>query len=192
MFHPNARNFFPCLVARLGAIATLLLLGGMVRAQASDEALFRDMWQTVQARRLLQDDARLGPLNLGVHVTNRIAVLWGPVPSRELSLRAEQRLGTMFELVEVRNRMTIDPDGDALPPAPLSPDRPRFLPDESPPPRVPRSPLLQPNNGVALAGIVTPDEMFTARSSPGDSLTHGAPGQPTLHLPFLGSILLPR
>jgi hypothetical protein len=195
MIYPNARNSLPWLVVGVGALAFLPLLGGAARAQTSEEALFRNMWQTVQARKLLLDDPQLGPLSLGVHVTNRIAVLWGPVPSRELGLRAELRLRTMVELTEVRNGLTIDPDFAGVPPAPLDPDGPRLLPDALPPPRVPgapRPPVLEPQSGVALAGIVTPDETFIARSSPGPGQAPGAAGHPTLHMPFLGSVSLPR
>src|SRR5205807_15286 len=76
-----------------------------------EEALCRDLWHTVQARKLLLGDPLLGPLNVGVKVANRKAVLWGPVPSQQLSSRAEQRLRTMFELTEICNRLTIEPDG---------------------------------------------------------------------------------
>src|SRR5205085_7237670 len=109
-------------------------------------------------------DPQLGPLDLGVQVSSRVAVLWGPVPSRELAYRAEQRLRTLYDLVEVRNRLTIDSDG-AAPWALPHPDPPRFLPDEVPPlsPKEPRPPVLQRDKGVALAGIVIADEAFTAR-----------------------------
>src|SRR5437870_90383 len=95
------------LVMRLSALSVIVSLTGFSSAQSADQAMFRDLTQTVQARRLLFDDPQLGPLNLGVRVTNRIAVLWGPVPSQELSVRAEQRLRTMFELIEIRNQMTV-------------------------------------------------------------------------------------
>src|SRR3979490_16022 len=105
------RDFFRWSAVGFGALAVVALLGGQVRAQAVNETF--DLWQTVQARKLLMDDPQLGPLDLGVQVTSRVAVLWGPVPSRELAYRAEQRLRTLYDLVEVRNRLTLDSDGAA-------------------------------------------------------------------------------
>lgn len=69
-----------------------------------------DTLQTIQARKLLLNDSQLQSLNLGVTVRNRVAELWGPVPSLELSRRAEQRLRGMFELIEVRNRLFVPED----------------------------------------------------------------------------------
>src|SRR5205807_6518430 len=122
-------------------------------AQTPEEALCRDLWHTVQARKLLLGDPLLGPLNVGVKVANRKAVLWGPVPSQQLSSRAEQRLRTMFELTEICNRLTIEPDG--VQPATPVPETPRFLPDDPPSviPSIPRVPFPQASIGVALAGI---------------------------------------
>ena len=185
------RNWFPCAAVRLGAVI-LLLPPGSVGAQTPDEAWHRDLRQTVQARKLLLDDPQLGPLNLGVRVTDRSAVLWGPVPSRELSYRAERRLQTMFELIEIRNRLTVDADDEDGQPLPESP---RLFPGQPPPDQsAPRRRILEPATGVALAGIVTPDETFTAHSSP---LAQGTSpqawgGLATLHMPFLGSIAVPR
>src|SRR5947207_6099690 len=52
----------------------------------------QDLGHTIQARRLLLEDPDLAPLNLGVRVRNRVATLWGPVPSADLALKAELRL----------------------------------------------------------------------------------------------------
>jgi hypothetical protein len=173
------------------SLAVLPLLGSTVHAQDVDETLYRDLSLTVQARKLLLDDAQLTALNLGVKVSNRIAVLWGPVPSRELSLRAEQRLRGMFQLIEIRNGMTVEGDDDARP---LAPEQPRFLPDPFPPaaPREPRRPQLESATGIALAGIVTPEETLTVRSSPLSGLGQFTIGSTTLRVPFLGSFVLPR
>ena len=185
--------FVSSLSVRAGALGLVLLASGVSRAQPTDQAMFRDLTQTLQARKLLLDDPQLGPLNLGVRVTNRIAVLWGPVPSQELSFRAEQRVRTMFELIEVRNRMTIVGRDDA---APAVPEAPRFLPDAvpitAPASRTPVWPAAQPASGVALAGIVTPDESITARSSPLGQARQAAAQLVTLRMPFLGSVVVPR
>lgn len=111
----------------------------------SFEQTLRDMRLTVRARKMLLEDPLLGPLNLGVRVERRIAVLWGPVPSVELGWQAEERLRTMIELAEIRNEMLIVPEGGRLivPVQPLP--VPGVLPDLLPPvlpgrpaPQVPR------------------------------------------------------
>ena len=73
------------------------------RASPSDP--IDDVVQTIQARKLLYDDPRLRDLNLGVAVKNRIATLWGPAPSLELSQLAETRLRRLIELRDVRNEL---------------------------------------------------------------------------------------
>ncbi|MCI0638990.1 MAG: BON domain-containing protein [Gemmataceae bacterium] len=92
-------------------LAALMITGAPARS-ADPEAARRmhDTLQTIHARKLLLADPQLGPLNLGVSVRNRVAMLWGPVPSLDLSRRAEQRLRGMFELVEVQNRLFVPED----------------------------------------------------------------------------------
>jgi len=179
------------MIVRVSALFLLFCVSGVSLAQSLDPSSFRDLSQTVQARRLLYDDPQLGSLNLGVRVTNRIAVLWGPVPSRELSLRAEERLRTMFELIEVRNQMTVVRSEET---GLAGQEAPQFLPNPvpvtAPAPRAPFRPFAQPSTGVALAGIVTPDETITSRSSPVGP--NGATELVTLRMPFLGSVMLHR
>jgi hypothetical protein len=176
------------------ALGVIPLITGSAEAQTTDSALYRDLWQTVQARKLLMEDALLGPLNLGVKVTNRAAVLWGPIPSQQLSLRAEQCLRTMFELTEVRNCLTIEPMDDAFQRVPSPSGTPRFLPDPIPSvaPAAPRLGIPENDMGVALAGIVTPEETLTAHSSPASNSNHFGTTPAMWHLPFLGGIPLPR
>jgi hypothetical protein len=179
-------------VISLVSLGNFFLLAGSACAQAPDETMIHDLWQTVQARKAMLDDPQLAALNLGVKVSSGIAVLWGPVPSQALSFRAEQRLRAMVELIEIRNQMAIEPDDTA---APHAPEAPRYLPDPAPTaPITPRQLVPEPQRAVILAGIVTPEETLTARSSPVGlrSATSGENGSPTLHVPFLGSIILPR
>src|SRR5437868_600958 len=67
----------------------------------------RDVQHTLQARKLLSDDPDLAPFNIGVTVTDRVAVLWGPVPSAEVAFRAELCVKTMVALVEIRNELFV-------------------------------------------------------------------------------------
>ena len=77
---------------------------------AAAEAAARDVVLTIQARRRLLKDRELGTLNVGVRVRNRVAVLWGPVPSVELALKAESCVREMFEIVEIRNELFVGGD----------------------------------------------------------------------------------
>src|SRR2546428_477337 len=69
-----------------------------------------DLLQTLQANKRLQEDDVLAPFNIGVKVRGRVAILWGPVPTVELALRAEARLRMMIELVDVRNELIVMPE----------------------------------------------------------------------------------
>lgn len=67
----------------------------------------RDSRQTLLARKLLADDPELAAVNIGVVVTDRVAVLWGPVPSAEIALQAEHCLRRMAELTKIENELFV-------------------------------------------------------------------------------------
>ena len=127
----------------LGMIIGMLVIP-LVASAAPPDYGFADLWRTVQAVKLLHEDAALAPLHLGVKVRNRVAVLWGPVPSRDLAVRAETRLRNMIELVDVRNELIVMPDERVFTP---SPQRPLFSPDKAPPPQEQRRPGLARGGG---------------------------------------------
>src|SRR5438046_196452 len=98
----------------------------------------RDVQQTIQARKLLADEPELAAWNIGVSVQDRVATLWGPVPSAEIAFRAELTLRTIIELADVRNELFIT---DAVKPMrlPLKIDNlPSAIPEQLPPPVSPR------------------------------------------------------
>lgn len=102
------------------------------------DGVLADLKHTMHAREALLQDPVLAPLNLGVRVQGRIAVLWGPAPSHALALRAEARLRSMIEWIDVRNELVILPDDprDGLAPvAPAQPDAPERFPVLPEPPR---------------------------------------------------------
>jgi osmotically-inducible protein OsmY len=68
----------------------------------------RDSQQTMQARALLQADPALADVNIGVTVQDRVATLWGPVPSSEVAFRAEVALRGMLELAKVKNELIVN------------------------------------------------------------------------------------
>ena len=90
---------------RVAIIGVLLAIHSAIRADPID-----DVVQTVHARKLLYDDARLRDLNIGISVKNRIATLWGPAPSLELAQLAESRLRAVVEIREVRNELHVSPE----------------------------------------------------------------------------------
>jgi hypothetical protein len=103
----------------------------------------RDLLLTMEARRLLGLDPQLATLNLGVSIRNRIATLWGPVPSAELGFKAELHLRRLVELSEIRNELIVTGEGPtawggtSVPPAflppPGSPGLPAVPSGDAPP-----------------------------------------------------------
>src|SRR5271168_2251663 len=85
----------------------------------------------MQAREVLFADKELRMLNLGITVRNHQAMLWGPVPSREISLRAEIRLRTMLPFADVRNEFIVLEEPIIQDGTPL-PELPPYLPDITP------------------------------------------------------------
>ncbi len=123
--------------------------------------LSRDVRQTMQARKLLANDPELSAWNIGVVVTDRVAVLWGPAPSADIALRAEMCLKAMLDLVEVRNEMIIL---ESIEPAsrPSAVDAvPRVVP-ELLPPRLP---------GEAKSKPVPPEQTTSASKKPIELMT---------------------
>lgn len=92
-----------------------------------------DSRHTLQARRLLLEDPDLASFNIGVVVTNRVAVLWGPVPSAEVAFRAQVCLKAMVDLVKVKNETFVSDLSEPMR-KPLKIDvPPQMLPDKVPP-----------------------------------------------------------
>ncbi len=103
----------------------------------------RDLKQTVEATSYLAEDPELALLNLGVRVKDRVATLWGPVPTAELSFKAEVRLRSLNGLLEVNNEMFILEETATV----RSPFAPAPVPVRSPdslPPALPTPPLETP------------------------------------------------
>jgi hypothetical protein len=124
----------------------------------------RGVQHTILARRLLLDDPDLASINIGVIVTDRVAVLWGPVPSAEVAFRAELCMRSMVELVEVRNELFVCEQLEPIR-KPLKIDiSPSFLPD-----RTPLKEQVQPRPIIGAPGLLTGQdkvEMKKAMSLP--------------------------
>jgi hypothetical protein len=117
---------------------TSLLLASPAQAQPSTwESRHRDADLTIECRKLFLEDPVLGPLNLGVRVKERVAVLWGPAPSREVVRRAEQCLQTIVELMDVKSEMIILPHIDWTPLPGLPAAAPNAAPPAEPAPVLP-------------------------------------------------------
>jgi BON domain len=104
----------------------------------------RNVLQMIQARKLLQADPELGPMNIGVIVENRVATLWGPVPAPEFALRAVQCLRPMIDLAEIRNELFVSDDPDLRPSPPLKIEKKPELQPELLPPTLPKEGRLPP------------------------------------------------
>ena len=179
------------LVLAASAGASLLLTAAAV-AGPLPEYVYRDAEHTMQARKLLADDPQLGPLNLGVKVKDRVAVLWGPVPSLEAAARAEQRLRVMFELIQIRNHLYLEDDHSPA----RTPQVPQFLPERLPAEHHlgPRRPMVNPEKAADVARHAL-SEATVVHSSPvrHDPTFILATTTPIhLRLPFLGTVSLPR
>jgi BON domain len=114
--------------------------GGVIPvAPATAEAVERDLKLTIAARRALWQDPDLARFNIGVKVRNRVAVLWGPVPSVEIAFKAEVCVQGLIELSAVRNELFVKTDGVLVEKA-LAPSAPTMLP-AAPPPALPGLPF---------------------------------------------------
>jgi osmotically-inducible protein OsmY len=131
--------FSPIRVARMLSvcIAVATVAG---RAEAQD-ASARDLSRELQVLHALHNDPKLAPLNLGVKVRDRVAILWGPVPTRELAERAIFVVKKLPEIGEVQNQMMVQyRDETVYPPM-------RLVPGPAPrggPPKSDAKPQLQP------------------------------------------------
>ncbi len=103
----------------------------------------RDVFHTLQARNMLVQEPELAHLNIGVYVQNRVATLWGPVPSAACAFRAELCLRMMVELVEVHNELYVHEQQEPLRRQLKIDSRPMFLPAQIPP-SLPAEPRLMP------------------------------------------------
>jgi hypothetical protein len=92
------------------SFALTAVLSAFPPPEATGERALADLIFTVKACQRLQQDEVLAPHSVGVRVRNRIAILWGPVPSVEVALRAEAKLRAMIEFVDVRNELIVMAD----------------------------------------------------------------------------------
>jgi hypothetical protein len=120
----------------------------------------RDLRQTIQARQMLAADPELAAFNVGVLVHNRVATLCGPVPSAEVSFRAELCLKTMVELVEVRNELFVS---EILEPVrkPLKIDLPPQRLPELLPPQLP----MAPKPSFHTQGVLTRQDVMSGKKA---------------------------
>jgi hypothetical protein len=138
-------------------VCLLPSLASVLAAEPPTLDVNEDVRQELLARQTLFQDKLVGPLNLGVRVRQRVAVLWGPAPSAELARRAVALLQERPEWVEVRDELIVQP-------AEERPSRDRYLPplDSLPPaPNVSRAAptkagVLTKHSALALGGSPSP------------------------------------
>jgi len=70
---------------------------------------------TIRARQAIQQDPALAELKtINVSVRANVAALWGAVPSRELSRRAEQKVRQVQGVFEVKNELHVQAPDDSM------------------------------------------------------------------------------
>jgi BON domain len=77
----------------------------------------RDWVLTSAAKRALQNDEQLVRLSLGVSVNNKVATIWGTLPSKEMGTRAEETLKKIKGIAAVINEcriVAVDPVPQAV------------------------------------------------------------------------------
>jgi hypothetical protein len=164
-----------------GVVLSLGVLAPACRAGADERVL--DIHLTVLARQALQRDRLLANVNIGVHVKERVATLWGPVPSDKVAERAVRLLRQIPELREVRSELSIDleppPILDRQGPAPAGPRWLPGLPGEGaarPPTPPPAILTRHPGKGAAH----TPQLPAIAVPTPPGVPAAGAPAEPAM------------
>jgi hypothetical protein len=151
-----------------GAAACLALAFLTLPARAVEEpprpptsalGKIRDLAATVRARRLLEEDRVLRPLNLGVSVDNGVVSVWGPVPSQEVARLAVAKLETIRNVTEVRPNFYLRDNQPPARPERVATAKPEFEtgrlplpPEEAPVPAVADGPkLLAPRRAATAA-----------------------------------------
>jgi hypothetical protein len=121
-----------------------------------NEASFRDLQQTLMAREALFHDDQVGPLNLGVRIEDRIALLWGPVPDMFHVKRAVDIVKKVPGVLEVRSQLHVDQDNEDW--------LPLFLPET----RTPAPPMVvaAESNWVSSKPLPKPNPLPVPISSP--------------------------
>jgi hypothetical protein len=115
-----------------------------------ESGLLTDCQLGVFARRALQQDPQLAPLNLGVSVLDRTATIWGAIPSAELAGRATELVRRVPGVAAVHSDLSVEG------PDPLTKERlvRSFSPVPARPPSVPSLtglPAWGPPGGTAPA-----------------------------------------
>jgi hypothetical protein len=149
----------------------------------------RDWLLTTAARRAFQKDEQLAALNVGVSVNNKVATIWGTIPSLDLARRAEEVLKKVGGIAAVMNDCRIVAN-DTLPEAVADAVKKGRTPGDEivantqltvwpPPPK---------STSQRVVAKLNPDEL--APRAKGD-VNELAPGAPLLPLPPAAVLLSP-
>lgn len=151
------RHTIVALLLSLAVFACPLLAGDMEK----DTRLSRIAYSTLQA------DPELADLNLGVRVEQGgVAVLWGLVPSKQHSLRAEKAMEGIRGLTAIKNQCELIPQEDTFlrevsaalkgnsrsaPPVSNDPKAGKAPPPPAPPTTLPEEETERPSTAVSFA-----------------------------------------
>lgn len=92
-------------------LPVLALLAGTAWAAPVIEP---DTRLTLKARSALADDSQLKECNIGVHVKNHVATLWGTAPSADLAQRASDNIRRVRAIVRVEDNIVVEAPDDPL------------------------------------------------------------------------------
>ncbi len=157
---------------------SVLMLASLTYGQSGPirptDAAGRDVEHTMQARKLLHNEPDLATLNIGVSVQNRVATLFGPVPSVDAIFRAELCLRSMIGLVEIRNEMFVSDQVEPIRP-PVKLHSPSINPPDVTPPLLPhKAPMnfKKPEEPTRQAPKANKQPVAQKTSQPKASLGH--------------------
>jgi hypothetical protein len=91
-----------------GALVLLTACALAAAPVPAENNTLANLQHTYVARQALQQDPLLASLQIGVRVEQRVAILWGPVPSAELARHAVAKLKELPELVGVRSELHVE------------------------------------------------------------------------------------
>jgi hypothetical protein len=153
-------NFWTRPFVRAAVVALVVTFSSVAPAAAQapqDQALIVNLQHTLVVRKAFLNDKHLAPLNLGVKVENRVAYLWGAVPSAEVLARAIDTTRGLPDILDVHSSLYVD--DSAWPEA-------KYLPDPPAAPAMPVQPVTPPLVQPAAGDPVRPAAKTTSTQAP--------------------------
>lgn len=191
-------DFFPRKGAVHGGAALLLglmpspfadvLFAAEQRPIQLPEQTPRDFVLTSAARRAIQKDEQLASLNLGISVNNKVATIWGTIPSAETARRVEEALKKISGIAAVMNECRIVPN-DPVPEAVADAVKKARNQADDPATSAKHSPVPPP--AAMTSRVVAKPNADELAPKPKGDVNEVAPGAPLLPTPPATVLLAP-